>query len=61
MIIKWVLPGGIFFIKKKKMNLSQKKNNSIKKLDRTSKYTILQIRHKNGQKTHDKILNITNY
>ena len=59
MIIKWVLPGGIFFIKKKNEPLS-KKNNSIKKLDRTSKYTILQIRHKNGQKTHDKILNITN-
>ena len=31
------------------MNFSQK-NNSIKKLGRTSKYTFLQIRHKDGQK-----------
>ena len=51
----------LFYQKKKKKKEPLSKNNSIKKLGKTSKYTIVQIRHKDGQKIHDKILNISNY
>ena len=50
-----------FLSEKKKKKEPLSKNNSIKKLGKTSKYTIVQIRHKDGQKIHDKILNISNY
>ena len=30
-------------------------------MGRRSKYTFLQIRHRDGQKAHEKVLNITNY
>ena len=38
-----------------------KTNNPIKKLGRRSKQTVLQRSHTDGQKTHEKMFNVTHY
>ena len=39
----------------------RKTNNPIRKMGRRPKQTFLQRRHTDGQQTHEKMLNITNY
>ena len=45
------------------LNIKNKQTNKqpSQKMDRGSKQTFLQKRHRDGQKAHEKMLNITNY
>ena len=48
-------------IYKQVIQLSTKTSNPINKMDGRHKHTVLQRRHPDGQQTHERMLNITNY
>ena len=43
------------------LNIKKKIKQSNQKTDGRSKHTLLQTRHTDGQKAHEKMFNITNY